>query len=110
MCLFCKIIKKEIPAQIIYESDKTLIFKDISPQAKNHLLMIPKNHYQDYLAFSESEDFTGFFKELSLFVKNYKPFENGFRIVNNCGESAGQTVFHVHFHLIADKKLGSFGK
>jgi len=105
-CLFCKIIKKEIPANVIFENDQILIFEDINPQAKKHLLAIPKKHYKDYLDFSRADEFEGFFSEVADFAKEL----GDFRLVSNCGERSGQTVFHVHFHLLSDEKLGSFGR
>lgn len=105
-CLFCKIIKKEIPATIIFENENLLVFKDIQPQANKHLLAIPKTHHKDFIDFSRSDKFQGFFDEVASFAKELGEF----RLVSNCGEKAGQTVFHVHFHLLADEKLGSFGR
>lgn len=105
-CLFCKIIKKEIPAKIAFESDSIMVFEDINPQANKHLLAIPKTHHRDFIEFSHSDEFQGFFNEVAEFAKELGEF----RLVSNCGEKAGQTVFHVHFHLLADEKLGSFGR
>ena len=105
-CLFCKIINKEIPADIQYESDSILIFKDIAPQAKIHYLAIPKKHYKDYLEFSQAEEFSGFFSEVAEFAKTLGEF----RLVSNCGAKAGQSVFHIHFHILSGEQLGSFGR
>ena len=105
-CLFCKIINKEIPGDIQYESDNILIFKDIAPQAKIHYLAIPKKHYKDYLEFSQADEFASFFSEVAEFSKSLGEF----RLVSNCGAKAGQSVFHVHFHILSGEQLGSFGK
>jgi histidine triad (HIT) family protein len=106
-CIFCKIINKEIPAEIIYENDKAVVFKDIHPQAKVHVLAIPKKHI-DSLNFID-ESFSSDLLEIHLAVKEAAKIlgviESGYRIISNCGKNAGQSVFHLHYHLMADKKL-----
>lgn len=104
-CLFCQIIEKKIPADIIFENERMLIFKDIYPQAKEHFLAIPKNHYQNFSEFGESEDFLPFIRDFHGFVSK----KEGFRIVTNQGEVSGQSVFHVHFHILSGEKLQGFG-
>ncbi len=106
-CIFCKIIKGEIPAKIIYEDDKILAFKDISPIAPTHILFIPKEHIES-VNFLENQhiDLVG---EIILKMKEVAAKlgigDEGYRIVNNCGNLGGQTVGHLHFHLIGGRQM-----
>jgi len=106
-CLFCKIIKGEIPSNKVYEDDEILAFKDINPQAPIHILVIPKKHIscaKDIC--KEDEALIGrMFTVINKIADEFK-LDNGFRIVNNCGEDGGQEVMHLHFHLLGGKKLG----
>lgn len=106
-CLFCKIIKGEIPSNKVYEDDEILAFKDINPVAPVHILVIPKKHIacaKDIKV--EDEALIG--KMFTVINKIADEFnlDNGYRIVNNCGEDGGQEVMHLHFHLLGGKKLG----
>jgi histidine triad (HIT) family protein len=107
-CLFCKIISKEIPAKIAYESDDVIAFHDIHPQAPTHLLFIPKKHIASLDDINSSDDslMGSLLYQISQFAKKEKFSENGYRIVNNIGNHGGQTVFHIHFHLLAGKSFG----
>ena len=106
-CLFCKIIKGKIPSNKVYEDDEILAFKDINPQAPVHVLVVPKKHIpcaKDIKV--EDEALIGrMFTVINKIAEDLK-LENGFRIVNNCGEDGGQEVMHLHFHLLGGKKLG----
>ena len=106
-CLFCKIIKGEIPSNKVYEDDAILAFKDINPQAPVHILVIPKKHISCAKDIEvEDEALIGkMFTVINKIAVEMK-LENGFRIVNNCGEDGGQEVMHLHFHLLGGKKLG----
>ena len=102
-CIFCKIIKGEIPSEKIYEDEKILVIKDINPVAPVHVLIMPKEHIADMNGFDEmNRDLAG---EILLAAKKaakiLKVDKEGYRLINNCGAKAGQTVMHVHFHLIA---------
>ncbi len=111
-CLFCKIIKKEIPSQIVYEDNFVVGFSDISPLAKYHLLFIHKDHTPHILNMAEAgpEQFGLILKGIRTFSENNPLMKDkGFRIVINQGEDAGQTVFHTHFHVLFGEKLGGFG-
>lgn len=101
-CIFCKIINKEIPAQIVYENDFVLAFKDISPVAPQHYLLIPKKHFVS-LATVDAQ----FSQEMLMAIQSMtQELEiNDFRTVFNTGTAAGQTVFHVHAHIIAGRDL-----
>ena len=108
-CIFCKIVKGEIPSEKVYEDEKVLAFKDINPVTPIHVLVIPKKHFKDVLDVKEEdkEIIADLFQSINKIAKTLGIEKNGFRIVNNCGEDAGQEVMHLHFHLPAGKKLGT---
>lgn len=105
-CLFCKIIAGEIPSTKVYEDDLVYVFKDINPAAPIHYLLIPKEHIADAseITTENSHLVAHIFEVIAKLAKELN-LENGFRVVNNCGKDAGQTVFHMHFHLIAGREL-----
>lgn len=110
-CLFCKIIKNEIPSTRVYEDDLVIAFKDLYPQAKEHYLFISKSHTKNINELSEnSSELSSIFSAIKKFTQEKKLDEEGFRVVTNLGKNAGQTVFHTHFHILAGEKLGTFGK
>ncbi len=110
-CLFCKIVREEIPAQKIYEDDHVIGFVDIHPQAKAHLLFIHKSHTKDINEMADSpQALTQVFHAIKKYTQERKFDEQGFRIVTNLGRHGGQTVFHTHFHVLADEPLGPFGR
>ena len=106
-CLFCKIIAGEIPAAKMYEDENMLIFKDIDPKAKNHHLCVPKSHFKLLADMDEkqSEMLKKCFEKIPTLVKELG-LENGYRLVINQGEDAGQTVFHLHIHILSGQKMG----
>ncbi|AOY77563.1 histidine triad nucleotide-binding protein [Clostridium formicaceticum] len=107
-CIFCKIVKGEIPATILYEDDKVVAFKDIQPAAPNHLLVIPKKHIQSMAHVTEEdrqEILPQIFKVIQDLSVELGIKEEGFRIVNNCGKQGGQTVDHLHFHLLGGRQM-----
>mgnify|MGYP005794941969 FL=1 len=107
-CLFCKIIKGEIPSNKVYEDEEILAFYDINPAAPIHILVIPKKHI-DSLAKIEKEDELLIGKIYGVINKiaEEKGFkEKGYRVIVNCGENGGQEVMHLHFHILAGTKLG----
>ena len=110
--LFGKIIRREIPADIVYEDDDVLGFRDIAPQAPVHVLFIPKNEAIPTLDDLQPAD-AGLVGKLVLAAAEYARREGfaqkGYRVVMNCREDAGQTVFHLHLHLLAGARLGHFG-
>lgn len=107
-CLFCKIINGEIPSSKVYEDDEILAFKDISPMAPVHILIIPKTHIDgaDKINESNSAVVSKIFTVAAKLAEELK-LENGFRIVTNVGEDGGQTVRHLHFHLLGGEKLNT---
>ena len=107
-CLFCKIIKGEIPSSKVYEDKEILAFKDINPAAPIHILVIPKKHITS-LAHLEKEDEAVVGKIYTVMnqIAEEQGFkENGYRAIVNCGKDGGQEVMHLHFHLLAGKQLG----
>lgn len=106
-CIFCKIVKREIPSKIVYEDDQVLAFEDIAPQAPIHILVIPKKHYSTIIDMNENDkELIGhIFMVIKQIAKEKSVDERGFRIVINCNSQAGQTVYHVHFHLLAGRQM-----
>jgi histidine triad (HIT) family protein len=106
-CIFCKIIKKQIPAQIIFENDHIIGFRDINPQAPYHFLAIPKTHYAGVhqVPPSESALFAHLFESIGEIVKKEGLDEKGYRLVVNFGDKAGQTVHHIHVHIIGGREM-----
>ncbi|SDR02647.1 histidine triad nucleotide-binding protein [Thermostaphylospora chromogena] len=107
-CLFCKIVAKEIPATIVYETERTLAFRDINPQAPTHVLVIPKGHYRDAAALAAADDGLAdeVIKTAHAVAVQEGVHESGYRLVFNTGPGAGQTVFHVHAHVLGGRDLG----
>ena len=105
-CIFCKIANGEIPTTKVYEDDTVIAFNDLEPQAPVHILVIPKNHITSAadITTENSDVIAHIFEVISKIAKDMN-MENGFRVVNNCGESAGQTVKHLHFHLLAGRNF-----
>ena len=106
--IFSKIIAREIPADIVYEDDKALAFSDVNPQAPVHLLIIPKKPIATINDIaSEDEALVGHLFTVAAKIAADKGFaEDGYRVVMNCNEDGGQTVYHLHLHLLAGKPLG----
>ncbi len=104
-CLFCKIVNKEIPSSIVFENDEIIAFKDISPQAPTHILIIPKIHIKstDEITESNSHIAGKLISTASKIAKDLKL--EGYRLVFNCNEIAGQTVFHLHCHLLGGRTM-----
>lgn len=108
-CIFCKIIKGEIPSEKVYEDEDVLAFKDINPAAPIHILVIPKKHVKSLLEL-EDEDYElvgKIQKVINKLAHQLNIEEEGYRVIVNCGKDAGQEVMHLHYHLLAGRKLGS---
>lgn len=105
-CIFCKIINGEIPSKKIYEDDKILAFHDISPATPVHFLVVPKTHIEsaNQIDSSNSQIIAYIFENIPKIAKELG-LENGYRIINNCGTDGGQTVKHLHFHVLGGKTL-----
>jgi len=110
-CIFCKIVAGEIPCDKVYEDDKVVCFNDIAPQAPIHVLVVPKKHVANILELSDDKDMLN---DISNGIKNVAKElgidQSGFRTVINTGKDGGQTVDHLHFHILAGKVFGeNFG-
>lgn len=110
-CVFCAIANGEIPSQKVYEDDTVLAFKDIAPAAPVHILVIPKKHIKDAVSLKkEDAELIAHIFDVIKDVAKQQGLENGFRLVSNVGDDGGQTVKHLHFHILGKKKFGeSFG-
>lgn len=105
-CLFCKIVRKEIPTQVIYEDEKTLVFKDIDPQAPIHYLIVPKQHFADVTNVPAGNDIVSHIFTVAVKMAIREGIsDEGFRVVNNCGELGGQSVEHLHFHFLGGRQM-----
>ncbi len=104
-CLFCKIVEKKIPSKIVYEDERVLAFEDINPQAPIHILVIPKKHISTSLEIkSDDNELVGYmFQTANKIAKERNIAERGFRLVMNCNRESGQTVFHIHLHLLGGR-------
>jgi histidine triad (HIT) family protein len=107
-CLFCEIVAGRIPAKVVYQDDHVMAFHDVSPQAPSHTLIIPKKHITSLLELEPVDDAL-----VGLLVRKARDLaeiagiaEKGFRLVFNCGEDAGYSVYHIHLHLVGGRKLG----
>lgn len=109
-CIFCKIINNEVSSNKIYEDDKVVAFHDLNPIAPFHVLIVPKMHIEsaDHLTDATASIVGHIFRVASKIARDNN-LADGYRIINNCGENGGQTVQHLHFHLLGGKHL-SWGK
>ena len=108
-CIFCKIIKGEIPSNTVYEDEEIFAFRDINPVAPVHILIIPKKHIETVVDLKqEDEGLIGrIYSAINKIAEKEGISEKGFRVVVNCKEDGGQEVKHLHFHLLGGKKLGT---
>ncbi|SEL18931.1 histidine triad nucleotide-binding protein [Halomonas daqiaonensis] len=106
-CLFCKIIEREIPADIVYEDDAVLAFNDINPQAPTHMLIVPKQHIATLNDIEEGDlALVGRLQYTAAKLAAEKGFaDEGYRVVMNCNDQGGQTVFHIHMHLMGGRRF-----
>jgi len=106
-CLFCRIIKGDIPSTKVYEDEYVYAFRDINPQAPVHILVVPKQHVAcaDEIDGTNSACVAKCFEAIAKIAKA-EGLDKGYRVINNCGEDGGQTVMHLHFHLLGGVKLG----
>lgn len=105
-CIFCKIVAGEIPSDTVYQDEDLVAFRDLSPQAPVHILIIPRIHLANLE--EASGDHGALLGRILLAageIARQEGIQDGFRVVNNCGESAGQTVFHLHFHLLGGRDM-----
>ncbi len=105
-CIFCKIIAGDIPAKLLYEDDEVLAFNDISPQAPTHILVIPKTHISGPAALTDADQaLMGKLVKTGTTLAEQAGLQDGFRLVMNNGERAGQTVFHLHLHVLGGRPM-----
>ena len=105
-CLFCNIIAGKIPSTRVYEDETVLAFRDIAPQAPTHVLVVPKTHIEDCNGISaENSAVVAHIFEVIPAIAKAEGLENGYRVVSNCGAAAGQTVQHLHFHILGGKPM-----
>ena len=105
-CLFCKIVEGEIPSTKVYEDDMILAFRDLEPQAPEHVLVIPKKHIASLDDVTEEDqEILGYLMCKIKDIAADLGIENGYRVVNNCGEDGLQTVKHIHFHLLGKRNM-----
>ncbi len=107
-CPFCEIVAGRIPAKTAYEDDQLVAFHDVAPQAPTHVLVIPKRHVTSLVDLTPEDDglLGAMVRKGRDIAKEMGHGENGFRLVLNCGEDAGYSVYHIHLHLLAGRKLG----
>ncbi|AAO36529.1 histidine triad nucleotide-binding protein [Clostridium tetani] len=106
-CIFCKIVKGDIPSEKVYEDELILAFKDISPSAPTHVLVIPKKHIKNLneLSDNDAKIISHIYIKIKELAQQLDINEKGYRVVTNCGEQGGQTVEHIHFHLLGGRNL-----
>jgi histidine triad (HIT) family protein len=107
-CLFCKIAAREIPADILRESDRVLAFRDIDPKAPTHILLIPKEHIESLASIVDEHGplLSDIGQAAAHLARTEGIEESGWRLVSNVGPDAGQAVFHLHFHLLGGRRMG----
>lgn len=107
-CLFCKIIKGEVPSTKVYEDELVYAFKDINPAAPIHILVIPKKHIASLAELTEEDEkyVWAIHKAMNKIAEEQGFKENGYRVIINCGKDSGQEVMHLHYHLLAGSKFG----
>jgi len=106
-CLFCKLVSGDIPADILYQDEQVLAFRDISPQAPTHILVIPKRHITTINDIAEED--AGLIGQMVLTAKKLATqeglAEDGYRLAMNCNENGGQSVYHIHLHLLGGRRM-----
>ncbi len=108
MCIFCKIAAGEIPSAKVYEDEFCFAFKDINPQAPVHILLIPKAHIESMNEINDdnAEIIGEVMKAIPKVASLIPELKDGYRVISNCGKNAGQTVFHLHFHILGGSEMG----
>ena len=105
-CLFCKIANKEISANIVFENENIIAFNDVTPQAKIHILVIPKTHFSNILDINNDKNtLFEMFNAIQTIVKKLNLDKTGFRLITNTGKDGKQSIMHLHFHILAGEEL-----
>lgn len=105
-CIFCKIVNGDIPSEIVYSDENVVAFRDVNPQAPVHVLVIPKKHYASATAVEDISVWSNLMSSAVKIAEQLELDDNGYRMVINTGEQGGQTVPHLHLHLLAGRNLG----
>ena len=106
-CLFCRIVAGEVPADVVRETGRTVAFRDVNPQAPTHVLVVPRDHHADLAALARTDrDYAGEVLTAAAAVAEQEGLTDGYRLVTNTGRAAGQTVFHLHVHVLGGRDLG----
>lgn len=109
-CLFCRVVAGDVPATVVAETDRTVAFRDISPQAPTHVLVVPREHHADVAACSQDDP--GLLADVlaaAVDVARAEGLDGGYRLLTNTGRDAGQTVHHLHVHVLGGRSLGALG-
>jgi histidine triad (HIT) family protein len=111
-CLFCKIVAGDIPATVVHDGERTFAFRDITPQARVHVLVVPKQHHEDAAALAAADPalLAEVISTGAEVAKAEGIADSGYRLVFNTGADAGRTVFHAHLHVLGGEQLGHFGR
>ena len=104
-CIFCNIINGKLPAEIVYSDDDIVAFRDVQPQAPTHILIVPREHIEDINSFDDDALNAAVFRVTRQLAVEEGISETGYRLVGNCREAGGQTVYHVHFHLLGGSDM-----
>jgi histidine triad (HIT) family protein len=106
-CIFCKIAAREVPADILRETDRVVAFRDLNPKAPTHILLIPKEHVDSIADIEDRHgDMLADVMQSATHLAKSEGLDDGWRVVTNVGPAAGQTVFHLHFHLLGGRQMG----
>ena len=109
-CLFCRIVAGEVPADVVAETDRTLAFRDVAPQAPTHVLVVPREHHADVAACADADPaLLGELLAAAADVARAEGLTGGYRLLTNSGPDAGQTVHHLHVHVLGGRPLGGLG-
>ena len=109
-CLFCRIVAGEVPATVVAETERTLAFRDIGPQAPTHVLVVPRDHHADAGACADADPaLLAEVMAAAVAVAQQEGLDGGYRLVTNTGDDAGQTVHHLHVHVLGGRALGPLG-
>ncbi|MDQ3688766.1 MAG: histidine triad nucleotide-binding protein [Chloroflexota bacterium] len=104
-CLFCKIVAGEVASDRVYEDDEVIAFRDIAPQAPTHVVVIPRRHIADAHSVTDGDDILGTLFAATRAIAKDAGLENGYRVITNVGREAGQSVFHLHLHLLGGRPM-----
>lgn len=109
-CLFCRIVAGEVPATVVAETERTLAFRDVAPQAPTHVLVVPREHHADAAACADADPaLLGEVLAAAVDVARAEGLDGGYRLLTNTGDAAGQTVHHLHVHVLGGRALGALG-